>query len=487
MYLDELLHHHYAPISGLLPGTIERYHFSLLLFDRWLAKRPDREPGKGTLADFSDATIAQFVSDREREVRRVTARRDGSQLECLWRHACRAGLLTTWPRGARTSRPGRKPTAVKPKAVDEKGDATRDPSQTTLRDFFDNLYRPLRLRGKSPKTVLLYHCLFRTFGRFLGRDATLTDLDELVLARYLEHRITKVAPLTVEHERQQLMAVSGLAWERRLLEVKPTCPPGLIPERAPVAWSIEQMAHLMAVAGDRKTYQRLADFYTRLFPAMISVIWETGERIGAIRDVDRADFMRPHLLVRSELRKGRKRDRVYNLSPATCDRLDALPPSENGKLFYWPFSVTFLQIGFRRVIKKAGLNVEGKKRMLFHQIRRTALTHYQAAGGNACEMADHSSDKITKRWYLDPRITDKGQKPCDVLPSLESKADPRLYSNAVLAGVEAGKAHALAGLSRPSPEEVAAMAVAAGHSNFAAAFRNGFMSWFGDGAQREAG
>jgi integrase len=290
----------------------------------------------------------------------------------------------------------------------------------TLKDFFNDLYRPLRLRGKSPKTVLLYNCLLRTFGRWLGRDGTLADLDELVLARYLEHRSTKVAPLTIEHERQQLMALAGLAWERRLLEVKPTCPPGVIPQKAPMAWSIEQMAHLMAVAGDPKNYYRLADFYTRLFPALIAVVWETGERIGAVRDVDRADFTRPHLLVKSEFRKGRKRDRVYTLSPATCDRLDALPPSEDGKLFQWPFDRNYLQIAFRRVVKKAGLAVPGKKRLLFHQIRRTALTHFQAAGGNACEMADHSSDKITKRWYLDPRVCESGIKPCDVLPTIDA-------------------------------------------------------------------
>ncbi len=290
----------------------------------------------------------------------------------------------------------------------------------TLQDFFDTLYRPLRLRGKSPRTSQLYGCTIRAFGKWLGRVPVLVDLDELVLARYLEHRITEIAPLSVERERCSLMALAGLAWERRLLEVKPTCPPGVIPERAPTAWSIEQMAHLMAVAGDRKTYCRLSAFYTRLFPAVISVIWETGERVGAIRDVERADLTRPHLLVRSELRKGRKRDRVYTLTPATCDRLAALPPSEDGKLFHWPFTRTFLQIQFRRVVKKAGLNPGGKKRLGFHQIRRTALTHYQAAGGNACEMADHSSDKITKRWYLDPRYTDKGMKPCDVLPTIDA-------------------------------------------------------------------
>ncbi len=291
----------------------------------------------------------------------------------------------------------------------------------TLRDFFDNLYRPLRLRGKSPNTVLLYGCLIRTFSRWLGRDATVADLDELVLARFLEHRITVVAAITADKDRQQLMALAGLAWKKRLIEEMPSCPPGLIPERAPEAWTIDEMTHLQKVASDPKTYHRRKVFYSQFFSALIPVLWETGERVGAIRDVARADFTRPHLLVRSEFRKGRKRDRIFTLTPATCDRLEALPRSENGKLFPWPFTETFLQTQFKRVVKKAGLNPEGKKRLLFHQIRRTALTHYQAAGGNACEMAGHSSDKITRKWYLDVRFTETGAKPCDVLPSLERK------------------------------------------------------------------
>lgn len=293
-----------------------------------------------------------------------------------------------------------------------------------LIDLFTDLYRPLRLRGKSPNTTRLYGSTIRTFGRWLNREPMLADLNELQLATYLEHRTTVVAPYTAEKERTQLVALATLAWERRLIEVKPVCPPAPLPERVPVAWSIEQMAHLMAVAEDPATYGRCRDLYSRLFPALIGLIWETGERIGALIDCRREDFTRPHLLCRAEARKGRKRDKLYTLTDGTCDRLEALPIDPDGKLVHWPFDRTFLQTAFGKVVAKAGLAVPGKKRLRFHQIRRSALTYYAAAGGDACAMADHASPKTTQRWYLDPRITDKGQKPCDVLPSIERKQPP---------------------------------------------------------------
>lgn len=286
-----------------------------------------------------------------------------------------------------------------------------------LIDLFETLYRPLRLRGRSPNTVRLYGCTLRTFGRWLGRDAELTDLDELVLSRFLDHRAEVVSPYSAEKERSQLMALASLAWERRLIEMKPSCPPAPLPERIPTAWSIEEMERLMKTAMDPTTYRRNANHFARVIPALIGVAWDTGERIGAILEGRRGDYDRPHLLVRAEARKGRKRDRIYQLSLSTCELVERSAAGGDDRLFPWPFAPTYLWDVFGYVVKRAGLD-NGGKRLRFHQVRRTALSHFEAAGGDAADMADHSSRKITKRWYLDPRITDRGVKPCNVLPSI---------------------------------------------------------------------
>jgi integrase len=307
-----------------------------------------------------------------------------------------------------------------------------------LIDLFENLYRPLRLRGRSPATARLYGCTIRAFGKWLGREPELRDLDELVLARYLEARAGQVAALSAEKERSQLCALAGLAWERRLIETKPQCPPGAIPDRVPHAWSLDELRAVMAAAADPATYADRRSGRPRLFPqqpaaapaatpadaikarffgAILPALYETGERIGAMLEARIEDYERPHLVVRAEARKGRKRDRVYRLTDATCDRIEAaIGGRADGRVFVWPWTHTLLWREFGKAVKAAGL--DGRKRLRFHQIRRSAASHYAAAGGDAVEMLDHSSPKITKRWYLDPRLVDRGVRPCDVLPPI---------------------------------------------------------------------
>lgn len=286
-----------------------------------------------------------------------------------------------------------------------------------LQELFDTLYRPLRLRGRSPATSRLYGCTLRAFGRWLGREPELRDLDELVLAKYLEARAECVAPLTVEKERTQLCALAGLAWERRLIETKPACPPGHLPDRVPRAWTVDELRGVLAAASLATTWRSGGEWRAKFFAALLPVLYESGERVGAMLDARIEDYQRPHLGVRAEARKGRKRDRVYRLTAETCDRVEAAAEGRcAGLIFVWPQNRTLLWKAFGEAVAAAGLKTQ--KRVSFHQIRRTAATHYAAAGGDAVEMLDHSSPKITKRWYLDPRIADRGSRPCDVLPPI---------------------------------------------------------------------
>lgn len=298
-----------------------------------------------------------------------------------------------------------------------------------LIDLFENLYRPLRLRGRSANTSRLYHCTFRAFARGIGHVPTLADLDELVLAKYLEQRAVEVSPLTAEKERTQLMALARLAWERRLLEVLPVCLPSPVPERIPTAWTIDDMKRLMTLAaipatygkaGDLKRHGRTPEIFAKIIPAIVATVWDTGERIGALLECRTDDFHRPALMVKAEYRKGKKNAKLMNLSEETCDRIEvSIAAGDGTKLFPWPLVPSYLCTVFGRVVKAAGLERDDVARgQRFHQVRRTALSHFAALGGDATLMAGHSESKTTRRWYLDPRLTERGPKPCDVLPRL---------------------------------------------------------------------
>jgi integrase len=307
-----------------------------------------------------------------------------------------------------------------------------------LFDAFHELYRPLRLRGKSHRTTQLYECCIRAFGRWLGREPVVTDLDDLIVSRYLEARAETVAPLTAERERIELCALARLLAERRVIEFPLTVRPGRLPERVPEAWSLEEMAALLAAAADPATYRtrsgrprifplpalaqpvattESAVQLARMFSALIPTLWETGERIGAVMDARREDYRRPHLLLRAEARKGSKRDRLYTLSAATCDRIEQLIVPGVDRIFPWASAKNTLHNQLRKIMVAAGLRGD-KKRLGFHQIRRTACTHYAAAGGDPRWFLDHENLRTTTKWYLDPRIVENHKPPCDVLPAI---------------------------------------------------------------------
>ena len=58
-----------------------------------------------------------------------------------------------------------------------------------LTEFVDRIYRPLRLRQRSPNSVRLHHQAVARLAEHLERPATVEDLyDELMLAARLEAR-----------------------------------------------------------------------------------------------------------------------------------------------------------------------------------------------------------------------------------------------------------------------------------------------------------
>lgn len=284
----------------------------------------------------------------------------------------------------------------------------------TLNDFFSTTYRPLRLRGRSPNTTRLYGCTIRAFARWLRYEPTLDDLTDLTISRYLEHRASIRSPYTAEKERTQLLSLWRCAADRRLVPDRPTVLPAPLPERTPTAWTLEQLRSLRrAAAATRGTVGTVPAGVW--YAALVSVLWETAARISEVLDSPPAAFAPPHLLVAAEQRKGRRRDRLYLLSPDTCTLLAQALGST--RLLDWPWSREYLWLRWKDIVARAGLQRPG--RCGFHELRRAAATHYASLGGDATRLLDHDNPRTTRRWYLDPRLISSGAPPCEVLPRLD--------------------------------------------------------------------
>jgi integrase len=273
----------------------------------------------------------------------------------------------------------------------------------TLDAFLHDVYVPLRLRGRSRESVRLLRHAITQFSRWLGRPALLDDLDDLLVSRWLTARGEKLAPNSVARERSGILAIWNFAQARGLVRLRPAVAPELVPERVPRAFTTDELARLAAAA-------RLASGWVgpvparAWFPALIAVGLETGERINAILSTPRHCWNRPTLTVPAGVRKGRRQERVYELSPEACDLVDQVAAHTGPTVFWWEASGTALRKRWKTITRRAGLG-DGRE-VQFHALRRSTASHLAAAGLDATAFLGHSSDRITRRSYLDPRVVD---------------------------------------------------------------------------------
>lgn len=282
--------------------------------------------------------------------------------------------------------------------------------------FLDDVYVPLRLRGRSQNSVRLLRHAIRQFGLFLGRPPSLDDLDDLTVSRFLLNRADKVSRHSVARERSGLVAMWNLAQARGLIRLRPALASELLPERTPRAFSEDELQRLAAAAGEARGFVgpiRASDF----FPALLATAFESGERINALLTTPRDCWRRPTLIVPAEHRKGGRSERVYDLSPETADLVDAAAAHNGPTAFWWPYSTTALYKRWHTITRRAGLG-DGRD-VQFHAIRRSTASHLAAAGADATAHLGHSSDRITRRSYLDPRIVNANRpKVWQLLPRI---------------------------------------------------------------------
>jgi len=273
----------------------------------------------------------------------------------------------------------------------------------TLDAFLETVYVPLRLRGRSPESVRLLRHAITQFSKWLGRPALLDDLDDLVVSQWLTKMAEKKSPNSVARERSGILALWNLAQGRGLVKLRPTVAPELVPHHVPRAFTADELGRLAAAA--RHAGGWVGPVPARVFfPALIAVGLESGERINAILSTPRHCWQRPTLTVPARVRKGRAQERVYELSPEACDLVDAVSRHDGPTVFWWIASGTALRKRWKTITRWAGLG-DGRD-VQFHALRRSTASHLAAAGLDATAFLGHSSDRITRRSYLDPRVVD---------------------------------------------------------------------------------
>lgn len=279
-----------------------------------------------------------------------------------------------------------------------------------LSDMLTDLYSPLR--GIEPQTIRVYLFTLKSFGKFLGHDPTLDDLDELIVAKFLAHRLATRKIATAAKDRTQIRALWEFAARRKLIDRWPQIRPVRVPERVPVCWLTDELKRLLTAASERQGEVSgvPAGLWWR---ALLVLAYEVGERVGGLLSLEWRDVCDGGVTFRAEGRKGGRRDIFRPISTECRAAIEAIR-TDRKLVFEYDRHFTRLYATLGTICRDAGLPDD--RMCKFHRLRKTHASYAAAGGLDAQRLLDHASP-LTTRKYLDPRVVG-GQRAADVLPKV---------------------------------------------------------------------
>jgi integrase len=272
----------------------------------------------------------------------------------------------------------------------------------TLRDICETYYFPCNPSIRSPKTKLQYRYAFDNFAAALGRQPTIADLtDDSIscLLVYLQGK--RLRPKTINERAGRIIALWKWLYLRRKVNTLPQAQAIPVPRVMPMAWTRDELDQLIRACGYQPGF--VGDIPASWWWSSLHyVLWDSGERIGALTQCRWEWLAGDWLIIPAEFRKAQTEDRTYRLSKESLAWLEAIRRPRRELIWEWPYAASYLWIAYKRLRQRAGLPTD--RRSSFHRMRRSVASHFEAAGGNATELLGHSDRRLTRRSYLDPRL-----------------------------------------------------------------------------------
>lgn len=313
-------------------------------------------------------------------------------------------------------------------------------TSTTLRDFYEQTYRPARHAGeRHRRSRAEARTQVNNFNRWwhewcAQRDRPLAEVplslfddfgdDSVTLAMaWLVDEGRERSPATANKLRATINAIWRLAAERGLVTRWPNNRRYRTDLEDPIALAPEEKAAVIAQAqrvrgnvGDAPA----GDWWLML----VLLLLNSGARIRVMRHARTAglDVARGELLLPARYQK-QHRDQRLALWPSTRRQIARVGVVERGLeclLDDWPYTVDTLRRHYtQKILEPAGLPTGPKHK--FHCLRKTLGSEVaQADGvGTAQSILGHSSPSVTLR-YIDPRYEHRPRVPelvADPLPS----------------------------------------------------------------------
>lgn len=283
------------------------------------------------------------------------------------------------------------------------------------------------IRALSPKTIQLYSWMWDRFERFLGRPATVADLNVDTVAEYVAWRKSTPGfrnklprPATVRRDANMIRATWEYAARRKFAADFPEVPPVKVPESIPTgrAWTAEEASTLIRQARRRigKVGGLPAGWWwsTLLYAAAC-----TAERFEALTSIrwGQVDLERRTMLFLASTRKGATRDIVRSITPQLAAMLAEYRRGDDDLVWPWDRKGRSQWASLQVLCRTAGVEYRGRG---FHGFRRMAASFMAAKYGRAAatELLDHYDPKL-QRVYVDPVICPPTFDSLAALPDLD--------------------------------------------------------------------
>lgn len=274
-----------------------------------------------------------------------------------------------------------------------------------LLDVLDNEYIPRRLNLKPSSAEQMRYSV-RSFGKFVGAVALVSDLTESNVVHWLHQRMQEVAATTAKRERGDVLTLWRFCHKHGFHPFPaPDVEPIKVPKRIPRAFSVGDLERVLAVTrrlrGDMRGIGiHKSDWYTSL----ILFFYDTGVRLSAALEVRPCDLNLAERYALLEVENSKTGiEQLCNLSDQTVAAIEPMFDAEREHVWPYPWHRRRLWLDLQEICDAAGvLLLKGEG---FHILRKTHATYSVKTHGWQRAQADlgHTNEQMTRR-YVDPRL-----------------------------------------------------------------------------------
>lgn len=302
----------------------------------------------------------------------------------------------------------------------------------TLRDLLVDRIAPLK--DLSARTVHMYNSTLDRLRDHLGHEATVDDLDDLVIAKFLRWRAVTpqcsrgvISPASLAKDSAHIRTIWNWCARKRmkrsdgeLLEF-PDYKRPVVPKPRPVAYTHDELQRMLQAARHRKGYigDVSAPWY---WQTKIMAMFQTGERVGAVLAIRwrEVDLERKTLTFLAATRKGH-RETITRAISAELASLMAREQRPADRLV-WPWLAS-RKIGSAYSSLRLLCQAAEVPYHPFHSIRKSTASYLKRAGVSAKKQLGHASEEMAENHYYDERITGV-ESALDYLPPLDLGGGP---------------------------------------------------------------